>query len=169
VKEVALTGAFAALLAATGAGTSLSANAQPAALEEVVVTATRRVESLQDVPIMVNAFSAEVIQQAGIQSASDIAILTPGLTICTNITPFTAAFRVRGIGTSQSDIALEPSVGLFIDDVYLSRSGLGMSDLNDIERIEVLNGPQGTLYGKNTNAGAISILGRIPGFAYNRP
>ena len=162
MRKAARTGAFAALLAATGAGTSLSANAQPAALEEVVVTATRRVESLQDVPIMVNAFSAEVIQQTGIQSANDIALLTPSLTISTNITPFTAAFRVRGIGTSQSDIALEPSVGLFIDDIYLSRSGLGMSDLNDIERIEVLNGPQGTLYGKNTNAGAISIFTKRP-------
>ncbi len=111
---------------------------------------------------MVNAFSAEVIQEAGIESANDIAILTPSLNISTNITPFTAAFRIRGIGTSQSDIALEPSVGLFIDDVYLSRSGLGMSDLNDIERIEVLNGPQGTLYGKNTNAGAISIFTKRP-------
>jgi iron complex outermembrane receptor protein len=162
VRKAARTGALATLLAVPGAGISLSAHAQPAALEEVIVTATRRVESLQDIPIMVNAFSAEVIQQAGIQNANDIAILTPSLSISTNITPFTAAFRVRGIGTSQSDIALEPSVGLFIDDVYLSRSGLGMSDLNDIERIEVLNGPQGTLYGKNTNAGAISIFTKRP-------
>ena len=144
------------------AGTPLLVQAQPAALEEVIVTATRRDESLQAVPIMVNAFSAEVIQEAGIQNANDIATLTPSLSISTNITPFTAAFRIRGIGTSQSDIALEPSVGLFIDDVYLSRSGLGMSDLNDIERIEVLHGPQGTLYGKNTNAGAISIFTKRP-------
>jgi iron complex outermembrane receptor protein len=151
-----------ALLTLCGAGTPFMAGAQPAALEEVIVTATRRDESLQDVPIMVNAFSAEVIQEAGIQNADDLAILTPSLSISTNITPFTAAFRIRGIGTSQSDIALEPSVGLFIDDVYLSRSGLGMSDLNDIERIEVLHGPQGTLYGKNTNAGAISIFTKQP-------
>ncbi len=143
-------------------GTPLLVQAQPAALEEVIVTATRRDESLQEVPIMVNAFSAEVIQEAGIQNANDLATLTPSLSISTNITPFTAAFRIRGIGTSQSDIALEPSVGLFIDDVYFSRSGLGMSDLVDIERIEVLHGPQGTLYGKNTNAGAISIFTKRP-------
>ncbi len=141
---------------------AVAVNAQPAALDEVIVTATRRDESLQDVPIMVNAFSEEVIQEAGIHNANDLATLTPSLSISTNITPFTAAFRIRGIGTSQSDIALEPSVGLFIDDVYLSRSGLGMSDLNDIERIEVLHGPQGTLYGKNTNAGAISIFTKRP-------
>jgi len=152
----------ATLLTISGAGVPFLAGAQPAALEEVIVTATRRDEGLQAVPIMVNAFSAEVIQEAGIQNADDIAILSPSLSISTNITPFTAAFRIRGIGTSQSDIALEPSVGLFIDDVYLNRSGLGMSDLNDIERIEVLHGPQGTLYGKNTNAGAISIFTKRP-------
>jgi iron complex outermembrane recepter protein len=155
-------GLVTAMLAVSGAGMPFSVNAQPAALEEVIVTATRRDESLQDVPIMVDAFSAEVIQEAGIQNANDIATLTPSLSISTNTTPFTAAFRIRGIGTSQSDIALEPSVGLFIDDVYLNRSGLGMSDLTDIERIEVLHGPQGTLYGKNTNAGAISIFTKRP-------
>ena len=96
-----------ALLAVSGAGMSFPLNAQPAALEEVIVTATRRDESLQEVPIMVNAFSAEVIQEAGIQNANDIATLTPSLSINTNTTPFTAAFRIRGIGTSQSDIALE--------------------------------------------------------------
>jgi iron complex outermembrane receptor protein len=143
-------------------GASARTTAQASALEEIIVTASKRTESLQDVPISVNAFSDQVIQDAGIHNASDLAILTPSLTITTNISPFTAAFRIRGIGTSQSDIALEPSVGLFIDDVYLNRSGLGMSDLNDIERIEVLQGPQGTLYGKNTNAGAVSIFTKKP-------
>jgi iron complex outermembrane receptor protein len=144
------------------AGVPVLAQSQPAALEEVIVTATKRSESLQDIPITVTAFSAEVIQAAGIHNADDLATLTPSLTITTNINPSSAAFIIRGIGTSQSDIALEPSVGLFVDDVYLSRSGLGMSDLNDIERIEVLQGPQGTLYGKNTNAGAISIFTKRP-------
>lgn len=136
--------------------------AQTGALEEIIVVATKRAQSLQDVPVAVTAFSEQVIQEAGIDNASDLAILTPSLSITVNTQPFTAAFRIRGIGTSQSDIALEPSVGLFVDDVYLGRSGLGMSDLTDIERIEVLQGPQGTLYGKNTNAGAVSIFTRGP-------
>lgn len=132
------------------------------ALEEVIVTASKRTQSLQDVPMSVSAFTEQQIQDAGINNSDDLAILTPSLTITTNQSPYTAAIRIRGIGTSQSDIALEPSVGLFVDDVFLSRSGLGMSDLTDIERIEILQGPQGTLYGKNTNAGAISIFTKRP-------
>jgi len=151
---------FLCTLVVTGA--TSQAIAQAGFLEEVIVTATKRQQSLQDVPVAVTAFSAQVIQEAGIDNASDLAVLTPSLTITVNTQPFTAAFRIRGIGTSQTDIALEPSVGLFVDDVYLSRSGLGMSDLTDIERIEVLQGPQGTLYGKNTNAGAISIFTKRP-------
>ena len=143
-------------------GISNTAMAQTGALEEIIVTANKRSESLQNVPIAVTAFDAELIQAAGINNASDVAILTPSLTITVNTQPFTAAFRIRGVGTSQTDIALEPSVGLFVDDVYLGRSGLGMSDLTDIERIEVLQGPQGTLYGKNTNAGAVNIITKAP-------
>lgn len=145
-----------------GVTTSPVATAQARALEEIIVTASKRSESLQNVPIAVTAFDDQLIQEAGISDASDVAILTPSLTITVNTQPFTAAFRIRGIGTSQTDIALEPSVGLFVDDVYLGRSGLGMSDLTDIERIEVLQGPQGTLYGKNTNAGAVNIITKKP-------
>ena len=136
--------------------------AQAPALEEVIVTATKRTESLQDVAMSVIAFGEQTIQEANINNAESLAVLAPTLTITTNTQPNTAAFRIRGIGTSQSDIALEPSVGIFVDDVYLNRSGLGMSDLTDIERIEILKGPQGTLYGKNTNAGAISIITKAP-------
>lgn len=136
--------------------------AQASALEEIIVTASKRSQSLQDVPMAITAFSDQVIQEAGINNAVDLAVLTPSLTISTGNQPYTASFRIRGIGTSQDDIALEPSVGIFVDDVFLSRSGLGMSDLTDIERIEVLQGPQGTLYGKNTNAGAISIFTKDP-------
>jgi iron complex outermembrane receptor protein len=149
-------------LAITLASMGASAQAQTGTLEEVIVTATKRAESLQDVPVMVAAFSAQAIQEAGIQDAADVAILTPSLNIVTNTNPFSARMTIRGIGTSQTDIALEPSVGLFVDGVYLGRSGLGMSELTDIERIEVLMGPQGTLYGKNTNAGAISVITKKP-------
>jgi len=138
--------------------------AQTGTLEEVIVTATKRAESLQDIPVTVNAFSSETIQEAGIQNASDLAILTPALNINVNTSPFNARMTIRGVGTAQTDPALEPSVGLFVDGVFLGRSGLGMSDLTDIERIEVLQGPQGTLYGKNTNAGAISVITKMPNF-----
>jgi iron complex outermembrane receptor protein len=142
--------------------TPAMATAQAGALEEVIVTATKQSASLQNVPITVNVFTDGIIQEAGIDNASDLAIMTPSLNIAVNTQPFTARFQIRGVGTAQVDIALEPSVGLFVDEVYLGRSGLGMSDLTDIERIEVLQGPQGTLYGKNTNAGAISIFTRAP-------
>jgi iron complex outermembrane receptor protein len=138
--------------------------AQTNALEEVVVTATKRAQSLQDVPMAVNAFNADTIETAGINDAGDLAILTPALNINVNTNPFAARMVIRGVGTAQTDPALEPSVGLFIDGIYLGRTGLGMSDLTDIERIEVLQGPQGTLYGKNTNAGAISVITKKPRF-----
>lgn len=136
--------------------------AQASVLEEVIVTASKRPESLQDVPMTVTAFSEQTIQDANINNANDLAIQSPSLNVSSNTTPFSTSFRIRGIGTAGNDTALEPSVGLFVDEVYLNRSGLGMSDLTDIERIEILNGPQGTLYGKNTNAGAISIFTKGP-------
>ncbi len=145
-------------LAIYGAG----AIAQDFALEEIVVTAQKKSENLQDVPIAVQAFSADDIQEAGMNNANDLAVMTPSLHVTSNNTPFNSRFAIRGIGTAQNDPALEPSVGMFVDGVFLGRSGLGMSDLADIERIEVLQGPQGTLYGKNTNAGAISVTTKGP-------
>lgn len=138
------------------------AMAQERTLEEVIVTATKRSQSIQDVAMTVTAFSAEQIREANIQNATDVAVLTPSLVVATNTQPFTASFRIRGVGTAQNDPALEPSVGIFVDDVYLNRSGFGMSDLTDIQRIEVLNGPQGTLYGRNTNAGAVLVYTKLP-------
>ncbi|MCX2974999.1 TonB-dependent receptor [Halieaceae bacterium IMCC8485] len=131
-------------------------------LEEVIVTAQKRSESLQDVPVAVNAFTSDTILEAGINNTADLAVMTPSLHTLNVQSPFTTKLQIRGIGTAQSDPALEPSVGVFVDGVFLGRSGLGMSDLTDIERIEVLQGPQGTLYGKNTNAGAISIITKRP-------
>ena len=149
------------IVAAIALATSSQAFSQ-AMLEEVIVTATKRAESLQDVPVTVTAFTADTIQEAGIINADDLAVLTPALSINTNFSPFNARMTIRGIGTAQNDPALEPSVGLFVDGVFFGRTGLGASDLTDIERIEVLQGPQGTLYGKNTNAGAISVVTKMP-------
>ena len=150
------------LAASISAFTGIALAQQPATLEEVIVTATKRPTSLQDTPVTVNAFSDTAIREAGINNAGDLAIMTPSLSVTANTSPFSARLQIRGVGTAQTDPALEPSVGLFVDGVYMGRSGLGMSDLTDIERIEVLQGPQGTLYGKNTNAGAISIVTKNP-------
>ncbi len=146
-------------LAAYGTG----ALAQTMVLEEVIVTATKRAESLQDIAVTVTAFGEDTIQEANIRDAGDVAILTPTLNINANISPFSTRMTIRGIGTAGSTF-LEPSVGTFVDGVYLNRTGLAVSDLVDIERIEVLQGPQGTLYGKNTNAGAIVITTIGPNF-----
>ena len=150
--------AYAILLASGGMGSIVHS----ATLEEVIVTAEKRSASLQDVPVAVNAFSSDDIEEAGIHDAYDVATHTPSLTVTSNSSPFNTKLSVRGIGTAQNDPALEPSVGVFVDGVFLGRSGLGMSDLTDIERIEVLQGPQGTLYGKNTNAGLISVTTKKP-------
>lgn len=147
------------ILATYSAGTL----AQTGVLEEVIVTATKRAESLQDIAVTVTAFNENTIQEANIRDAGDVAVLTPSLNINANISPFSTRVTVRGIGTAGSTF-LEPSVGTFVDGVYLNRTGLAVSDLVDIERIEVLQGPQGTLYGKNTNAGAIVITTLSPNF-----
>ena len=123
-----ITTAIALVLSATQASAEL-------VLEEVIVTATKRAESLQDVPVAVTAFTAATIQEAGINDTSDLAIMTPSLTANANTTPFTTRLQIRGIGTSQTDPALEPSVGLFVDGVFFGRSGLGTSDLTDIALI----------------------------------
>lgn len=131
-------------------------------LNTIVVTATKREENLQSVPVAVTAFSEELIQEAGIKDTADIAVLTPSLGQLQVSSPFETRLSIRGVGTSQSDPALEASVGVFVDGVFIGRTGLATSDLTDIQRIEVLQGPQGTLYGKNTNAGAISVITKRP-------
>ena len=141
---------------------STGALAQNAVLEEVIVTATKRAESLQDIPVTVNALSESTIHEAGVSDLSDVAALVPALTVSRNLSPFASAIRIRGFGTSQNDPALEASVAFILDGVYMGSSGLGMSDLTDVERVEVLQGPQGTLYGKNSNAGVVSVTTKSP-------
>lgn len=143
---------------------SLVATATGAAaqLEEVIVTATKRAENLQEIPVSVVALSATTLQEAGVENIEDVAQLVPSLTVNTNINPFAAGVRIRGFGTQQNDPSLEASVAFILDGVYMGRSGMGMSDLTDVERIEVLQGPQGTLYGKNSNAGVVSVITKDP-------
>jgi iron complex outermembrane receptor protein len=131
-------------------------------IEEIVVTASKREEALSDVPQTVRALDAAFLADSGVTNVMQIAEYIPALQISYNVNPFTTNVRLRSLGTGGNEPSLEPSVGVFIDGVYQSRSGLGLADLLDVERIEVLYGPQGTLYGRNTNAGVLNVVTRRP-------
>ncbi len=129
---------------------------------DIIVTATRRAQALSDVPIAVSAISGEQLEASGVTDIRALNQLAPSLLVsgATSEVNFTA--RIRGIGTVGENAGLESSVALFIDGVYRSRTGTGLSDLGEIERIEVLRGPQGTLFGRNASAGLINIITRGP-------
>jgi len=131
-------------------------------LEEVLVTASRRVENLQDVAMSVSAYSADFLKDTGVNQLADLEQYTPNLMITPGSDSRSTSVRIRGIGSVGTNTGIDPSVGLFIDGVYQGRAGMSISDLIDVQRIEVLRGPQGTLYGKNTAAGAISIITTLP-------
>ena len=137
---------------------SAPTNAQ---LEEVIVTAQKRAESLQDVAIAVSAFTNEGLKDFGIVDTQSLQMVTPGLVY--NNTSSGGSPYLRGVGTRLATLGLESSVATYIDDRYVSRSGAAMFDLADVERIEVLKGPQGTLYGRNATGGAIRVITKTPG------
>jgi outer membrane receptor protein involved in Fe transport len=141
------------------------ASDEPAA-EVIVVTATKREESLQDVPLVVTAIGEALLEDAGVDDIRDLQILTPGLTVTSTSSEASTTARIRGIGTVGDNIGLESSVLVNIDGVYRPRNGVGFGDLGDIERIEVLKGPQGTLFGKNASAGVINIITAAPTFEF---
>jgi iron complex outermembrane recepter protein len=131
-------------------------------LEEVQVMARKQSEALQDVPIAVSAVTAEQARAAGIRDVADLTTLVPSLVVTSNSNPFNTSYRIRRIGNEGNIPDFEPDTGLFIDGGYRSRSGLGLGDLADIEQIEVLRGPQSTLYGRNVTAGAINVTTARP-------
>jgi iron complex outermembrane receptor protein len=133
------------------------ASAESFQLEEIVVTAQKRAQSVQDIPMSVSALSEDALRNAGINSVEDVKHAVPALNIFSSNSPAQSSISIRGAGTGAADPTLEPSVGVFVDGVFMPRSVFGLSDLVDIDRIEVLLGPQGTLYGKNTNSGVISV------------
>ena len=151
----------------------LTAEVQPDAITlaedggEIVVTARRREESLKDVPIAVTVFSGTLLERQGATDITDIGDTTPNVTIETSRgTNSTLTAFIRGIGQQDPVAGFEQGVGLYLDDVYLNRPQGAVLDIYDVERIEVLRGPQGTLYGRNTIGGAIKyVTRRLP----NRP
>ena len=135
-----------------------AAQEAPATVDDIIVTAQKREQSLQDVPIVVTTLSQELLDGAGVQDIKDLQILTPGMTVTSTQSEASTTVRIRGAGTVGDNPGLESSVGVVIDGVYRPRNGVSFGDLGEVTRIEVLKGPQGTLFGKNTSAGVISVI-----------
>jgi len=145
-------------------GFSAMVQAQGFELEEVIVTATKRAENLQDVPVAVTALSADMLANNRITQSEDLTNLTPALTFQSGGGGGNGdSFNIRGIGTRSFSSGVEPSVSTVIDGVVMGRAGMGVTELVDIERVEVLRGPQGMLYGKNASAGVVHIITKDPG------
>jgi len=138
---------------------------QPVDTGDIVITATRRNQALSDVPMAVSAVTAENLRNTGATDIRQLNQVAPSLLVSSTSSEGGAAVaRIRGIGTVGDNPGLEGSVGLFIDGVYRSRAGVGLTELGPLDRIEVLRGPQGTLFGRNTSAGLISIITAKPRF-----
>ena len=138
---------------------------------DIVVTARRREESLLDVPIAVSAFGGAALEKAGTVDITEVANLVPSVTLePSRATNSTLTAFIRGVGQQDPLAGFEGGVGLYLDDVYLNRPQASVLDVYDVERIEVLRGPQGTLYGRNTIGGAIKyVTRRYQGRRLRRP
>ncbi|MFT5501252.1 MAG: iron complex outermembrane receptor protein [Woeseiaceae bacterium] len=166
LRDLARTFAQAILLVA-GLGLSLGAVAKQdiaseITIEEIIVTATKRAQTLQEIPIAVTVVDADTIQKAQIVDIKDLQFIVPGLRISQLETAGNTSFFIRGFGNGSNNIGIEPSVGVFIDGVYRSRTASAIADFPTLERIEVLRGPQSTLFGKNASAGVISVVTAKP-------
>ena len=137
---------------------------EPSTLATLTVTAQKREEALQDVPIMLTVLPEQLMRDAGITDIKDVQLLVPGLHVSSTTNESQTTARIRGVGTNGDNAGLESAVGVVIDGVYRPRTGVGFGDLGELERIEVLKGPQGTVFGKNTSAGVINVMTRRPGY-----
>lgn len=157
------------IVALAVAATLLTGNAvaqESGQLEEVVVTATKREQTLQDVPVAVTVTTADTIEKAAIRDIADLSSVVPSLRIGQLQTSTNTNFIIRGFGNGANNPGIEPSVGVFVDGVYRSRSAGSIGDLVDVQRVEVLRGPQSTLFGQNASAGVISVVTKKPEFEW---
>ena len=140
---------------------------ETARLDVVTVTATKRETTLEETPIAVSVVNGADIARAEIQDLKDLQTLVPSLRVSQRQNTVTTNFTIRGYGNGANNFGLEPSVGVFIDGVYRSRSAAQLSDLPNLKRVEVLRGPQSTLFGKNASIGVISVVTAEPEFDYS--
>jgi len=150
-----------------GASVMTSANVAIGEMEEVYVTATKRPQTLQEVPVAVSVANAETLDRARILDILDLQSIVPSLRVPQFQGSNQVNFVIRGFGNGANNAGIEPSVGVFIDGVYRSRSAAQIADLPNIQRVEVLRGPQSTLFGKNASAGVISVVTSKPEFEQN--
>jgi iron complex outermembrane recepter protein len=160
-KWALLAGASATLFSAPALAQTEDAGST-IALEEIVVTAQKREQNLQSVPVAVTAVTGEALQQQGITNFADLAQTSPTLTVSRSNQPTGSTVNIRGIGTLAFSTGVEPSVAVIVDDLPVLQQAQAFSNLSDVERVEVLRGPQGTLFGKNASAGAVNIVTRAP-------
>ena len=133
-------------------------------IEDIVVTAQRRSENLQDVPIAISAFSADQLRNQGVSNTLELGRFVPNLVSMNNTGIGSAnAFYLRGLGNTETIPTFDPPVGTYVDEIYLSRQNANNINLFDVERVEVLRGPQGTLFGRNTTGGAVNVILKEPG------
>jgi outer membrane receptor protein involved in Fe transport len=131
--------------------------------EPIIVTATLRAMDVQDIPLAVTAVAPEALERQGVNDIKNLASISPSINIQSSQTETQGtSIKIRGVGTTGNNTGLESSVGVFIDGVYQSRPGVALGDLVDIERLEILRGPQGTLFGRNTSAGALNVSTKRP-------
>ena len=143
-------------------GFTAPASAQ-SVIEEIVITAQKREENISDVPVAVSVLGRQQIEASFASNLEELQALVPSVSFRTGNTTRNSALTIRGIGTISFSVAAEPSVSTVVDNVVLGRSGQAFGDLYDLERVEVLRGPQGTLFGKNASAGVVNITTRRPG------
>ncbi len=144
-------------LTCTGVALSVPASGQEGVFEEIVVRAQKRDQNMMDVPIALTAVTGSEIEASGIKDVFDLQQNVPGLIVGQSQTATTSNFSIRGVGSTSNNFGVESSVGLYVDGVYRSRQSSLINELVDVEAVEVLRGPQGTLFGKNTAAGAIQM------------
>ncbi|MGD9800294.1 MAG: TonB-dependent receptor [Parvularculaceae bacterium] len=158
-KATALCFASAIAMSAGSAPALAQSGETAATTDEIIVSARRRDESLQDVPVAVSAFNGDKLETMGAVDLTDIGDITPNVTLETSrATNSTLTAFIRGVGQQDPVAGFEAGVGIYIDDVYLNRPQAALLDIYDVERIEVLRGPQGTLYGRNTIGGAVKYV-----------
>ncbi len=150
---------FLPLLALTTSSFLFSSPASAAkVLEEVIVTATKREQAVNDIAVAVSAYGGEELRQSGIRDVGQVVQVNPSLSFSSTESSGGGSMSIRGVGTLGTDPGLEPAVGVFIDGVYRNRAGVAIDELGEIERVEVLRGPQGTLFGRNTSAGLVQVV-----------